>query len=260
MSLGIWRKLRRFLTDRQLYAPPIPIPPYQEEERISMKVVGIIASPRGKESRTLQLVNGVLQGAREEGAETELIDVYALHIEYCTACGTCYATGDCTLPDDYPDLFATLMDADGIVLGAPNYIDSVPAPLKAVFDRMADAIHCQMLLGRFGCSVCTAGGSNQDRVVEYMNHALSALGVITVGGVGVAVGRDPGALPGAVEDSVALGRKLARSIRGEHRYPDQEEYLRQRRDYFRQLVLGNKDQWSHEYEWYVQMGWIGGEK
>ena len=260
MSLGIWRKLRRFLTDRQLYAPPIPIPPYQEEERISMKVVGIIASPRGKESRTLQLVNGVLQGAREEGAETELIDVYALHIEYCTACGTCYATGDCTLPDDYPDLLATLMDADGIVLGAPNYIDSVPAPLKAVFDRMADAIHCQMLLGRFGCSVCTAGGSNQDRVVEYMNHALSALGVITVGGVGVAVGRDPGALPGAVEDSVALGRKLARSIRGEHRYPDQEEYLRQRRDYFRQLVLGNKDQWSHEYEWYVQMGWIGGEK
>jgi multimeric flavodoxin WrbA len=248
------------MADRQIYAPPVPIPPYQEEERISMKVVGIIASPRGKESRTLQLVNGVLQGAREEGAETELIDVYALHIEYCTACGTCYATGDCTLPDDYPDLFATLMDADGIVLGAPNYIDSVPAPLKAVFDRMADAIHCQMLLGRFGCSVCTAGGSNQDRVVEYMNHALSALGVITVGGVGVAVGRDPGALPGAVEDSVALGRKLARSIRGEHRYPDQEEYLRQRRDYFRQLVLGNKDQWSHEYEWYVQMGWIGGEK
>jgi hypothetical protein len=125
---------------------------------------------------------------------------------------------------------------------------------------MADAIHCQMLLGKFGCSVCTAGGSNQDKVVEYMNHALSVLGVITVGGVGVAVGRDPGALPGAVKDSVALGKKLARSIRGEHRYPEQEEHLRQRRDYFRQLVLWNKDQWSHEYEWYVRMGWIGGEK
>jgi multimeric flavodoxin WrbA len=248
------------MTDRQVYAHPIPIPPYQEEELISMKVVGIIASPRGKESRTLQLVNGVLQGAREEGAETELIDIYALNIEYCTACGTCYAKGDCTLLDDFPDFFATLMDADGIVLGAPNYIDSVPAPLKAVFDRMADAIHCQMLLGKFGCSVCTAGGSNQDKVVEYMNHALSVLGVITVGGVGVAVGRDPGALPGAVKDSVALGKKLARSIRGEHRYPEQEEHLRQRRDYFRQLVLWNKDQWSHEYEWYVRMGWIGGEK
>jgi multimeric flavodoxin WrbA len=221
-----------------------------------MKVIGLNASPRGKESRTLQLVNAVLKGARDEGAETELVDIYSLRIGYCTACGSCYETGDCTLLDDFPDLFERLMDADGIVLGAPNYIDSVPAPLKAVFDRMADAIHCRMFTGKFGCSVCTAGGSNHDTVVEYMNHALSSLGAIIVGGVGVAVARDPGALSGAQKDAAVLGRTLAQSIRGEHRYPEQEEMLRQRRDYFRQLVLYNKDAWSHEYEWYVRMGWI----
>jgi hypothetical protein len=54
------------------------------------------------------------------------------------------------------------------VLGAPNYIDSVPAPIKALFDRMADAIHCQMLTGKFGCSVCTAGGSV--RGLEFRDH------------------------------------------------------------------------------------------
>jgi multimeric flavodoxin WrbA len=221
-----------------------------------MKVIGLNASPRGKESRTLQLVNAVLKGARDEGAETELVDIYSLRIGYCTACGSCYETGDCTLLDDFPDLFERLMDADGIVLGAPNYIDSVPAPLKAVFDRMADAIHCRMFTGKFGCSVCTAGGSNHGPVVEYMNHALSSLGAITVGGVGVAVARDPGALPLAEKDAEVLGRTLVQSIRGEHRYPEQEEALRQRRDYFRQLVLYNKDAWSHEYEWYVRMGWI----
>jgi len=80
-----------------------------------------------------------------------------------------------------------------------------------------------------------------------------ALGAITVGGVGVAVGRDREPSRGC-QGSVALGKKLVQSIRGEFRYPEQEEYLRQRRDYFRQLVLWNKDQWSHEYEWYVQMG------
>jgi multimeric flavodoxin WrbA len=221
-----------------------------------MKVIGLNASPRGKESRTLRLVNAVLQGARDEGAETELVDVYSLRIEYCTACGSCYETGDCTLMDDFPDLFERLMSADGIVLGAPNYIDSVPAPMKAVFDRMADAIHCRMFSGKFGCSVCTAGGSNHDKVVEYMNHALSSLGAITVGGVGVAVGRDPGALPVAEKDAVVLGRTLVQSIRGEHRYPEQEEMLRQRQDYFRQLVMYNREAWPHEYEWYVRMGWI----
>jgi multimeric flavodoxin WrbA len=113
-------------------------------------------------------VKAVLAGAEDEGAETELVDIYSLHIDYCTACGTCYATGECILLDDFPDLFDRMMNAEGIVLGAPNYIDSVPAPIKALFDRMADAIHCQMLTGKFGCSVCTTGGSV--RGLEFRDH------------------------------------------------------------------------------------------
>ena len=140
-----------------------------QQERSFVKVIGLNASPRGKDSNTLRLVNAVLAGAKEEGAETELVDIYSLHIEYCTSCGTCYAKGECTLLDDFPDLFDRMMDAEGIVLGAPNYIDCVPAPMKAVFDRMADAIHCQMLTGKFGCSVCTAGGSGEHEVAGYMN-------------------------------------------------------------------------------------------
>lgn len=221
-----------------------------------MKVLGLNASPRGKESRTLCLVDAVLEGARKEGAETELLDLYTLRIEYCTACGSCYATGDCSLMDDFPELFDAILDADGIVLGSPNYIDSVTAPLKAVFDRMADAIHCQMLTGKFGCSVCTAGGSNEDEVVAYMNHVLTVLGATAVGGVGVAVGRDPTALGRAEEEAARLGKKLVRSIRGELEYPEQEEIHRQRREYFRQLVTANRDLWRHEYDWYVTMGWI----
>jgi multimeric flavodoxin WrbA len=123
-----------------------------------MKVIGLNASPKGKDSNTLRLVNAILAGAKDEGAETELVDIYTLHIGYCTACGTCYAKGECTLLDDFPNLFDRMMNAEGIVLGAPNYIDSVPAPMKALFDRMADAIHCQMLTGKFGCSSARPGG------------------------------------------------------------------------------------------------------
>lgn len=224
--------------------------------RMSLKVIGLIASPRGRESRTLRLLEGALAGAREEGAETERIDVYSLRIEYCTACGACYATGECTLCDDFPELFEKMMNADGIVLGAPNYIDSIPAPLKAVFDRMADAVHCRMFSGKFGCSVCTAGGANHSGIVDYMNHALNSFGAITVGGVGVSVGRGPDPLLEAEADALALGRTLVRSIRGELKYPDQEKMQHERRDYFRHLILYNKDTWTHEYDWYVRMGWI----
>jgi multimeric flavodoxin WrbA len=221
-----------------------------------MKVIGLNASPKGKDSNTLRLVNSVLAGAKDAGAETELVDIYTLRIEHCTACGTCYAKGECTLLDDFPDLFESMMNADGIVLGAPNYVDCVPAPMKAVFDRMADAIHCQMLTGKFGCSVCTAGGSGEHEVVGYMNKVLMTLGANVVGGIGVAIGRDPAALGKAEKEARELGKRLARSIRGEISYPEQDEGHRQRREYFCQLVKYNKEKFAHEYDWYVQMGWM----
>jgi multimeric flavodoxin WrbA len=221
-----------------------------------MKIIGLNASPKGNESKTLKLVNAVLEGAKVKGAQTEIVDVYKLHIDYCTACGTCYATGQCTLLDDFPDLFDRLMNADGIVLGAPNYIDSIPAPMKAVFDRMADAIHCQMFFDKYGCSVCTAGGANHDAVMNYMNSVLTTLGATVVGGVGVAVGRDPSALGKAETEAKALGEKLAESIKGKIKYPQQDEIHRQKREYFCQLVKFNKEAFAHEYQWYEQMGWM----
>lgn len=221
-----------------------------------MKIIGIHVSPRGKESKTLVLTRAVLAGAKDCGAEVELIDLYGFHIGYCMACGACYATGSCTLLDDFSDIYDMLTEADGIVLGAPNYINSVPAPLKALFDRFADVIHCQKFYGKFGCSVCTAGGSGEMEVVGYMNNVLSSLGVTVVGGVGVAIGWNPDALAGAEQSSYELGKKLVQSINGEHSYPDQEEAHLKRRSYFCNLVKSNRERFSHEYDWYVEKGWM----
>jgi multimeric flavodoxin WrbA len=221
-----------------------------------MKILGINASPRGNESNTLQLVKSVLKGAESEGAEVELIDLYKLKIEYCTGCGACYATGECPQIDDFEELFDRILNSDGIVFGAPNYINSVPAPMKAFFDRLSDAIHCQMLTGKFGCSVSTAGGSKADVVVEYMNNVLMNLGVTVVGGLDVAVGTYPSAIQQATGTAEDLGKKLAKSIRGEIKYPDQDEMHLQRAKYFCQLVKSNKERFAHDYDWYVQKGLI----
>jgi multimeric flavodoxin WrbA len=225
-------------------------------EKINMKIIGINASPKGDESNTLKLVKAVLNRAESEGAKTELVDLYKLNIQYCTACGTCYAKGECPLIDDFEELFEKISSADGIVLGAPNYINSVPAPMKALFDRLSDAIHCQMLTGKFGCSVCTAGGSGEEEVVKYMNEVLLTLGVNVVGGIGVAVGIDPTALEKSIEPAQDLGKTLVKSIKGEIKYPDQDEIHRQRTEYFCQLAKLYKEHFAHDYDWYVQKGLI----
>ncbi|MDI6718040.1 MAG: flavodoxin family protein [Methanomicrobiales archaeon] len=221
-----------------------------------MKVLGINGSPRGANSRTLRLVQAALRGAESGGADTELVDVCDLDIEYCTGCGTCYATGTCVQADDFEEVWAKIQDADGIVLGSPVYIHSVTAQLKTLIDRTADAVHCQLLTGKYGCAVSTTGGGGEQEVIDYMNHYLNMLGAVTVGGVGIALGRHPDGLPATEEKAFALGKDLVQAIAEKRRYPEQEKALAAQREYFRRLVEANRETWTHEYEYWMDRGWM----
>ena len=221
-----------------------------------MKILGINSSPRRKHSRTLKLVEAVLEGAQQHGADIELVDICALDIRYCLGCGVCYAEGKCVREDDLPDLLDTMVRADGIVLGSPVYMYGVTAQLKAVIDRLADAVYCQMLTGKYGCAVATAGSSGEKDVLRYMNRILNELGAITVGEVGVILDVNPAALDAAIEDASTLGQTLADAIRTRHRYPDQEHVLAEHRERIRQFIEANKELLAHVYEWWVERGWI----
>jgi len=93
------------------------------------------------------LVNAVLEGAKASGADVELVDACKLKIDYCNACDVCYAKGLCIHEDDFEGLYRKMLDSDGLILASPVYFRSVTAQLKTLIDRMADAIHCQLLTG-----------------------------------------------------------------------------------------------------------------
>jgi multimeric flavodoxin WrbA len=219
-----------------------------------MKVIGISSSPKMEKSQTRRLVMSVLEGARQAGADITLVDICGLEIKYCTACGTCYAKGECIHDDDFPVILEKMLDADGIVWGSPNYINSVTAQLKTLLDRMADSIHCQSFTGKYGCAVSTAGGSMAEEVAEYMNTTMCNLGATTVGKVAVLLGADPNAIVPAEKQAKELGRKLADAIRTQWKDPVQEKYHKERREYFKRLVMFNKDLWKHEYDYWKGIG------
>jgi len=219
-----------------------------------MKIIGINGSPKGEKSQTRRLVMAVLEAARQTGADITFVDICGLEIKYCTACGTCYAKGECIHDDDFPALLEKMVDADGIVLGSPNYINSVTAQFKTMLDRMADSIHCQSFAGKYGCAVSTAGGSMADEVADYMNAVLVNLGATTVGRVGVLVGADPNAIAAGEKQAKELGRKLADAIRTKWHDPVQENVHLERREYFKRLVSFNRDLWKHEYDYWKGSG------
>ncbi|TAJ44454.1 flavodoxin family protein [Methanofollis fontis] len=219
-----------------------------------MKIIGINGSPRGKESTTRRLIEAILAGAREGGATTTFIDLGSTEIRYCSGCGLCYERGECPKKDDFQKIFDDMLAAEGIVLGSPNYINSVTAQMKTFLDRMADAIHCQRFTGKYGCAVSTAGGSRSDEVANYLNETLRILGANTVGGVSVDICGDEERLFAAGEQAYRLGQDLARAVAEGRPYPEQETFHREMEERMKALVTAHKHVWKHEYDYWAKMG------
>ena len=215
----------------------------------------INGSPRGEKSTTLKLVEAVLAGAEEAGAQTELIDLCALSIDYCNACAVCYKTGECIHNDDFGKMYDEMMASDGIVFGSPVYFGSVTAQMKTMIDRMSDAVHCQLLLGKRIGSVSTAGSQGHQEVEDYINRVMVAMGAAAVGSTGADMA-DPAGIEVTLEKARQLGKTLVREIQESTIHPGQEEVHRMMRERFGRVVGANKEEWTHEYEHWKRMGWL----
>jgi multimeric flavodoxin WrbA len=220
-----------------------------------MKILGISASPRSSHSQTLKLVEAVLDGARSKGARTELAVICTLNIEFCNACGVCHSKGKCVKNDDFQALYRKILAADGLVMGSPNYFRSVTAQMKMMIDRMADAVHCQLLTGKYTVNVATSGGTGQYRqVTDYLNRIMLNFGSFITGSTGVAMRQGPRAFGNAERRAFRLGEDLAEDIGAKRTYPTQGRIMEENRVYFRDLVTMHKDDWAHEYKYWQRMG------
>jgi len=221
-----------------------------------MKILAIHGSPRTVRSNTRRLAQFVLEGAAEDGAETEMIDLCDLRVTPCTACEGCSFSGICVFDDDVPLIIERMKEADGIVFASPVYIDNITGQMKVFFDRLADAIHYQILAGKYGCSVATTHTSGGDEIVAYQNHVLNYLAVVSVGGISVPTGGDTDAVDAREAEARALGKKLAEAIAKGFCDPVQETGIAGNRVFFRDLVIENRDLRTEEYDRWVRMGWI----
>jgi multimeric flavodoxin WrbA len=101
-----------------------------------MNVIGINASPR-KNANTQTLVQAVLEGAAEKGAETRLVNLRERAINGCLGCEGCKKhVGKCVQKDDLTPLLQDLTRYDAIVMGTPVYWFHVAAQFKMLVDRL----------------------------------------------------------------------------------------------------------------------------
>ncbi|MEF2113876.1 flavodoxin family protein [Clostridium frigoriphilum] len=106
-----------------------------------MKVMGFIGSPR-KKGNTAWIVNKILEGAKEEGAETKVWAFNDLDIKPCQGCLGCHnGDGGCVICDDMQKLYEELKDVDALVLGSPVYMGQMSAQAKIFVDRLSATNH-----------------------------------------------------------------------------------------------------------------------
>ena len=217
-----------------------------------MNIVAIIASPRGMQGNTGRLLEEVLSGAMEAGAETEILSLKTLNVLPCVACDACHATGICSIKDDYEHIKEKLLACDGFILASPNYLFSVTAQMKALFDRCNGLIHCMALEGRYAAVVETSGGGEDEEVLTYMERFVTTLGANSVGGIGSPMA---GMRTFPDEENLyararVLGQDLCQSISDKRVFPEQERFRAGFKARMTGLVDFMKEYWVFEREYW----------
>ena len=106
-----------------------------------VKALFINGSPR-KNGNTAQLLKRAMDGAREAGAEVELVNLYDRILNYkgCMSCFACKIKGGrkgiCSFKDDLQPIMEKVMEADVLVCGSPVYCGYPSANLRAFMERL----------------------------------------------------------------------------------------------------------------------------
>lgn len=149
-----------------------------------MKVLGISGSPR-RGKTTDRLVQEVL-GAT--GCESEFISLSGKRIGPCIACLGCVEDNVCVIEDDMKELRQKIVEADALVVGAPNYFDMIGGLPHSFLERFYQFRHRDgdEVAGKLGVVVGVGGRNpeaparNIEKFFEY--NQILHLGTVTAQG------------------------------------------------------------------------------
>ncbi len=100
-----------------------------------MKVLMINGSPRA-EGNTYVALREMEKIFKEEGIETEILQVGNKAVRGCIACGSCAKNGKCVFDDAVNEAAPKFAECDGLVIASPVYYASANATLIAFLTRL----------------------------------------------------------------------------------------------------------------------------
>lgn len=186
------------------------------------------------DGNTAKLVNAILEGAKENGAETVTYNLASLDIKGCNACHMCQEHGYCVIDDDMQEIYQQIEEADTIVLGSPVYMWQMTAQTKLLIDRMTAFLKpdfSSRLDNKKLILVFTQGLPDMDAFKPYFEYTaglLYYLGFDVLETI-IAAGTDNlevASRPRLLEKSRELGKLISASQIPDPRYRREESSLK----------------------------------
>ncbi len=185
-----------------------------------MKVLALSASPN-LNGNSAHLLDQLLEGAREAGAETERLDVSRMQIRGCQGDFACKKSGRCAIKDDMQAIYDKIDQADSVVFTSPVYMGTVNAQLKAVLDRLFQYMNMDLSTriqpAKRSALIVTQGQPDEALFRAYLNAVPGALNHLGFGDTEVLVGGglraqgDAAQRPDLQARAREIGKRLARA-------------------------------------------------
>ena len=147
------------------------------------KVIGIIGSPR-KSGNSSSIVNEILRGAKDSGAETTVFYLNTMNIKGCQSCMYCRKNNNCCINDDMQEILENIKDSDAVIIGSPIYIYQVTGQTKIMMDRLyplTDEKHKPRFGKRKLLMVYTQASPfffSFRTYIRYLRNAFAAMGLL----------------------------------------------------------------------------------
>ena len=106
---------------------------------MNKKIIAVNAGPR-KGWNTDTLITEAAKGAESAGAVVERFDLFRL--ERYTGCVSCFGCkkeqykGHCVCCDGLTQVLDAIREADGLIIGSPNYLGELTASFRALYERL----------------------------------------------------------------------------------------------------------------------------
>jgi len=134
-----------------------------------------------RKRNTYKLLQRIAEQFKEH--EVEIIHLNDYDVKPCVGCENCLRKGTCHITDDASSILNKMIDADGIIIGAPIHLRQIPGYLKNIFDRGCAWYHRSPLVGKPILFATTTQVTGTKAAIKYLQDLSVQWGTVDSGNI-----------------------------------------------------------------------------